>query len=85
MIPSSAVQINGPTLAIYPNTTKANFRHRHGSGGSINLTWHLGRRGSPTTARRHTTTLAPTTVVGSIDGHRLARAQLQASYLVSNQ
>jgi hypothetical protein len=85
VIPSSAVQINGSTLAIHLNTTKANFRHRHGSGGSINLTWHLGRRGSPTTARRHTTTLTPTTVVGTIDGYRLAGAQLQASYLVSNQ
>jgi hypothetical protein len=85
VIPSSAVQILGSTLAIHLNTATANFRHRHGTGGSINLSWYLGRRGSPTTARRHTTTLTPTRVVGTIDGHRLAGAQLQASYLVRNQ
>ena len=85
VIPSSEVQINGSTLAIRLDTTQATFHHLVGSGGSIDVTVTPGRLGSPATARRHTTSLAAAKAAGAIDGYRLAGAQLQASYLVSNQ
>ena len=85
VISSNDVQINGSTLAIHVNTTTAHFHHRHGSGGSIDVTLALGRPGSPTTARRHTTSLAGARAAGAIDGYRLAGAQLHASYLMCNQ
>jgi hypothetical protein len=85
VIPSSDVRVNGSTLALRIDTTKATLHHLYGSGGLINLTWHLGRHGSPATARHQTTTLTPTTVVGTIDGYSVAGTQVQASYLVDDR
>ena len=85
VISSNDVQINGSTLAIHLNTTKANFHHRYGSGGLIDVTLTLGTPGSRATARRHVTSLAAAKAAGVIDGYRLVGAQLHASYLVSNQ
>jgi hypothetical protein len=85
VIPSSAVRINGPTLAIRLDTTQATFHHLFGSGGTIDVTVTPGRLGSPKTARGHTTSLAAAEAGGAIDGFRLARTQLQAAVLYADQ